>query len=74
MFGGELPVLDAARCVGSGDCVAVCPTGCLELAAHSLPWLARPADCVSCGACAAVCPTGAITFPPPGPTALPMRT
>ncbi len=39
-----LPVLDPARCVGSGTCVAVCPTQCLELAGRT-PWLPRPADC-----------------------------
>lgn len=54
-----LPVLDPARCVGSGTCVAVCPTQCLELAGRT-PWLPRPADCVSCGACVAVCPADAI--------------
>jgi MinD superfamily P-loop ATPase len=55
----ELPVVDAARCTVCGDCVAVCPTECLAMAA-SLPWLPRPLDCVSCAACALVCPTDAI--------------
>lgn len=55
----ELPVLDEAKCIGCGDCVAVCPTRCLEMR-RALPWLARPADCVSCTACAIVCPTEAI--------------
>ena len=59
MIGGELPVLDEARCTGCGDCVAVCPAACLELRGK-LPWLPRPADCISCAACAAVCPTDAI--------------
>ncbi|OWK45283.1 4Fe-4S dicluster domain-containing protein [Fimbriiglobus ruber] len=58
----ELPVLDASRCTGCGDCVAACPTRCLESSANGLPWLARPADCVSCAACAAVCPTTAIAM------------
>lgn len=58
---GELPVLDETRCVGSGDCVAVCPTACLELGGRQ-PWLPRPADCIACGACAVVCPTGAIAL------------
>ena len=55
----ELPVLDETRCIGCGDCVAVCPTACLELRGK-LPWLPRPMDCISCGACVAVCPTDAI--------------
>ena len=54
-----LPVVDPLRCIGSGTCVAVCPTACLELRFH-LPELARPRDCVSCGLCAAVCPVEAI--------------
>jgi NAD-dependent dihydropyrimidine dehydrogenase PreA subunit len=59
----ELPLLDETRCSGCGDCVAVCPTHCLELAGR-LPWLPRPLDCVRCGLCAAVCPTGALVLAP----------
>ncbi|WP_439623331.1 ATP-binding protein [Gemmata sp.] len=57
----ELPVLSAARCTGCGDCVAVCPTHCLEMAGP-VPWLPRPLDCVECAACATVCPADAITL------------
>ena len=55
----ELPLLDETRCIGCGDCVAVCPTTCLEMAS-AIPWLPRPADCVSCALCALVCPTEAL--------------
>jgi formate hydrogenlyase subunit 6/NADH:ubiquinone oxidoreductase subunit I len=55
----ELPLLDETRCVGCGDCVAVCPTACLEMAGP-LPWLPRPRDCVPCGLCADVCPADAL--------------
>jgi NAD-dependent dihydropyrimidine dehydrogenase PreA subunit len=58
-----LPVLDPTRCTGCGDCVAVCPVQCLELAGL-LPWLPRPADCVSCALCVLVCPADALTIPP----------
>jgi formate hydrogenlyase subunit 6/NADH:ubiquinone oxidoreductase subunit I len=58
-----LPLLDESRCTGCGDCVAVCPTGCLEMAGP-LPWLPRPLDCVSCGVCVAVCPAEALTLSP----------
>ncbi len=57
----ELPTLDERRCTGCGDCVAVCPTGCLEMAGP-LPWLARSGDCVRCALCVLVCPEGAITI------------
>jgi len=60
----ELPTLDDTRCIGSGDCVAVCPTHCLAMAGP-VPWLIRPADCVSCAACVAVCPTDAIRLERP---------
>jgi MinD superfamily P-loop ATPase len=55
----ELPVVDLARCTGCGDCVAVCPTDCLAMAA-AWPWLPHPLDCVSCSACELVCAPGAI--------------
>jgi NAD-dependent dihydropyrimidine dehydrogenase PreA subunit len=55
----ELPLLDATRCTGCGDCVATCPAECLEMAGL-LPWLPRPLDCVSCTLCVLVCPTNAI--------------
>jgi ferredoxin len=55
----ELPLLDATRCVGCGDCVAVCPTQCLEIAT-GVPWLPRPCDCISCNVCVAICPTDAL--------------
>lgn len=55
----EIPVVDAMRCTGSGECVDACPTDCLEMR-DQLPALARPHDCISCGLCAAVCPVTAI--------------
>ena len=56
-----LPTVDERACTGCGDCVAVCPTACLEWAGP-LPWLPRPADCVSCGLCVVICPTAAVTI------------
>ena len=61
---GELPVLDACRCTGCGDCVAICPTECLALVGRR-PWLSRPGDCIACAACEFVCPTEAIRVPLP---------
>jgi formate hydrogenlyase subunit 6/NADH:ubiquinone oxidoreductase subunit I len=55
----ELPVVNESRCIGCGDCVAVCPMDCLEQAGP-LPWLPRPRDCIECSACALICPVDAI--------------
>lgn len=65
MTPAPLPVVDEARCVGTGACVAACPTAALAMAGP-LPWLPRPADCVGCGACVAVCPADAVRLVPPG--------
>lgn len=70
MTPAPLPVLDATRCTGCGDCVTACPTGCLA-PAGAVVWLPRPADCVACGVCGWVCPAGAVSVPavtaPPSP-------
>ena len=55
----ELPVVDPRLCTGSGWCVDVCPTECLEMDRY-LPRLARPLDCVSCSLCVLVCPADAL--------------
>jgi NAD-dependent dihydropyrimidine dehydrogenase PreA subunit len=57
----ELPILDETRCTGCAECVAICPTACLEMVGAQ-PQLCRPLDCVACALCAAVCPTSAITI------------
>jgi len=60
----ELPTLDERKCVGCGDCVALCPVDCLEMAGP-LPWLPRPGRCVSCTLCVLICPVGALQMQPP---------
>jgi NAD-dependent dihydropyrimidine dehydrogenase PreA subunit len=60
----ELPVLDATRCTGCAECVALCPTDCLAMDGP-LPWLPRPLDCISCGVCVFVCPTQAVALAEP---------
>ena len=60
----ELPLLDEALCNGCGDCAAVCPTSCLEMAGRQ-PWMPRPVDCVSCALCCLVCPVDALRMAVP---------
>lgn len=55
----EFPALDETLCTGCGECVAVCPTSCLEMIGP-IPWLARPAHCISCSFCALICPAHAL--------------
>ena len=56
--------LAAWRELEGAECVAVCPTECLEMDGP-LPWLPRPGDCISCELCVVVCPTGAVRLAPP---------
>jgi formate hydrogenlyase subunit 6/NADH:ubiquinone oxidoreductase subunit I len=53
-----LPEVDASRCDSSAACVAVCPTGAIELGPSS--WTVDAGRCVLCGACDAACPRDAI--------------
>lgn len=62
----ELPTLDETRCTGCGDCVALCPTDCLETG-WPVPWLPRPRDCIQCSLCAIICPAVAIRMMPVEP-------
>jgi thioredoxin reductase/NAD-dependent dihydropyrimidine dehydrogenase PreA subunit len=59
------PVIDPARCLGCGSCVAACP----EQPAHTVlglidgkAVLVGPSDCIGHGACRAACPVDAITL------------
>jgi len=53
-----LPELDASRCDSSAACVAVCPTGAIELTATT--WAVDAGRCVFCGVCEVACPRNAI--------------
>lgn len=55
-----LPVLDAARCDASGDCVTACPTRAIALDAGT--WRLDLGRCVFCAACADACPREAIAL------------
>ncbi len=59
------PVVDAAKCIGCGSCVAACP----EMPGHQVLGMVRrkaklvsPTDCVGHGACRTACPVDAIAL------------
>ncbi|MDR3210898.1 MAG: ferredoxin family protein [Planctomycetota bacterium] len=53
--------IDAARCLGCGACVAICPGDLLELQDGQV--IMRQADdCWRCAACLKACPAGALSL------------
>lgn len=55
------PVIDSARCIGSGICVSACPEHALGII-DGKAVLAEPTKCIGHGACHAACPVDAITL------------
>ena len=51
-------VVDFNKCVGSGECVDVCPCAAIEVEEEKA--IVDLDLCTSCGACITVCPTQAI--------------
>jgi len=60
-MGSDLPILDAAACVGCGECVAVCPSGVLSLG-DGVVVVVAGVGCIGCGHCRAVCPQCALAI------------
>ena len=59
------PIIDHARCIGCGSCIAACP----EMPQHTVlglingkAELVAPTACIGHGACRTACPTDAITL------------
>lgn len=59
-----IPIFDLSLCQGSGHCVRVCPTQCLDLW-NDRPGILLPDACVACGLCEMVCTVGAVSVPKP---------
>ena len=55
------PVIDAARCIGSGTCVRDCPEGALGLVGGKAV-LINASACIGHGACKPACPFDAISL------------
>ena len=55
------PVINNARCIGSGACVKACPEGALGII-NGKAVLTNAASCIGHGACLAACPVEAITL------------
>jgi len=54
------PMVDPARCIGSGACVSACPEKVVIALVGGRARLANPLGCIGHGACATACPVGAI--------------
>lgn len=46
------------NCIGCGNCVAVCPQGCIRQ--DSIPFRIEQEHCLHCGNCMTACPVGAV--------------
>jgi len=53
-------VVEAAECVGCGECIAACPYTAIDYSDEEKAEV-NPALCHGCGTCVAACPAGAIT-------------
>lgn len=54
------PVIDAARCIASGACIAACPEKKVLGIVDGQAQLLNPLACIGHGACLEACPAGAI--------------
>ncbi|MBN2453500.1 MAG: DUF362 domain-containing protein [Candidatus Omnitrophica bacterium] len=55
---GTVPEINPEHCVACGQCVAVCPAGCLKISGKKISIDEK--SCLGCGECAVVCKTRAI--------------
>ena len=53
--------VDPQACQGCGDCIDVCPVGCIE-GRDGFISMIDEFDCTKCGACVKACPEGAVKY------------
>lgn len=56
------PVVDVGACIGTGNCVSVCPEGDVLGFRHGQAFVVSPARCIGHGLCERACPTEAISL------------
>jgi len=54
------PVVDPGACIGTGNCVSVCPEGDVLGMRHGQAFTISPARCIGHGLCERACPTEAV--------------
>lgn len=57
-----LPIIDARRCTGCGECERLCPTNAVAVVDGSAV-ITRPDACTFCDRCERYCPEEAISRP-----------
>lgn len=58
----QVPVIDLAKCLGCGTCVASCPEDGVLALVHGQAAVVNAAACVGHARCVAECPVGAVTL------------
>lgn len=58
----QLPVIDLAKCLGCGTCVASCPEDGVLALVHGQAAVVNAAACVGHARCVSECPVGAVTL------------
>ena len=53
--------VDSSKCMGCGQCAAICPTGNIQIRGAKAEVLG---NCMNCGHCYAICPAQAVQMPP----------